>query len=443
MKVIEIKLEVLEWYHFCLMKNLSTYLFFVDGHLIDEYGFDFTETIPLNGSIVLGQDVSSMIDISMAPHFLAGQIANFELWFITFTQEALILRGVKPLPLADISSDGKHWDILGNIALNRLRICNERGTSIILNSIRLGFDEIFTWCQNLGMHHSYPRDKEEFQNNYVPLIRNLPENCQKKYNKHNQISVSLVYNYSSDSIYDLYSKNTVDFINKEKMYSPNSKTVGAKKLTVSSKGHWASRDFSTPICFVCDGFLKIPTFSMRGLCENNKVINFKAKKYKNSWLYFQGYYGEILFYDHPDWVLFHLPTRTRIASLMSEKLPFGKREWSVYIEYGVCNALFIDRELQTSSRKPRKLVFSSCSDDDEFTCGDGSCIPLRKRCSLNKDCEDGSDENDCTILYVYKKFSKFIPPPLNPFQIAADLVITKVGVCFSSIVILSGIILKD
>ena len=80
LKVIEIKLEVLEWYHFCLMKTTSTYLFFIDGNLTDEYEFNVEESIPLNGTMVLGQDVSNIKDITMAPHFLAGQIANFELW---------------------------------------------------------------------------------------------------------------------------------------------------------------------------------------------------------------------------------------------------------------------------------------------------------------------------------------------------------------------------
>lgn len=33
--------------------------------------------------------------------------------------------------------------------------------------------------------------------------------------------------------------------------------------------------------------------------------------------------------------------------------------------------------------------------DDQFTCKNSDCIPVRLRCNGNKDCRDGSDEFEC------------------------------------------------
>ena len=36
----------------------------------------------------------------------------------------------------------------------------------------------------------------------------------------------------------------------------------------------------------------------------------------------------------------------------------------------------------------------------EFTCGNGECIDLKKRCDARVDCQDGADEFKCQGNYV-------------------------------------------
>ena len=52
---------------------------------------------------------------------------------------------------------------------------------------------------------------------------------------------------------------------------------------------------------------------------------------------------------------------------------------------------------------------TSCS-GDEFTCSDGTCVPLNFRCDLKADCSDRSDEQNCRKVVFYSDYEKDLTP---------------------------------
>ena len=79
--------------------------------------------------------------------------------------------------------------------------------------------------------------------------------------------------------------------------------------------------------------------------------------------------------------------------------------------------------------KFESIFYSSCS-EDEFTCGNRICIDIKSRCDNINDCDDRSDEADCSRLKEDETYQKFIVPPPTDKQEKLEV---KVSVTLSKI----------
>ena len=61
--------------------------------------------------------------------------------------------------------------------------------------------------------------------------------------------------------------------------------------------------------------------------------------------------------------------------------------------------------------KPTELLITSCG-LGQFTCSDGTCINVTKKCDYEIDCDDETDEKNCDILIMPEnKLLSILPPP--------------------------------
>ena len=55
------------------------------------------------------------------------------------------------------------------------------------------------------------------------------------------------------------------------------------------------------------------------------------------------------------------------------------------------------------------MKLTGCA-DDQFTCNDGQCINIKARCDQIMNCQDESDEQECSLLDIKEGYNKVIPP---------------------------------
>ena len=182
----------------------------------------------------------------------------------------------------------------------------------------------------------------------------------------------------------------------------------------SKDGRGSKIKFKTEICSRTGSWWTVCRFDKKiavrlsGLCESSVVDNIftladPVKDTKDRYGTFIGMTNWKLEFDKEEknWKIHHkaFPQNTLIMKDSSRR-PFGKKLWSV--------GSYVCAQGETVSLQ---LQLSNCN-SDQFTCYDGTCINLARRCDKVPDCRDGSDEKLCRIVALdEKRYIKDDPPP--------------------------------
>ena len=201
---------------------------------------------------------------------------------------------------------------------------------------------------------------------------------------------------------------------------PNGGRKGNCVVMRKSDGKWGDTLCSERQCFACIRTQR-DFLILRGLCEKREdILRFYMMGYVNDMPFFKGFYKFMIYYSSDaTWLLRDTNTDVVLASFtpsQHSEYPLGRRQW-----------LVLSKICQYSVGSFINLGLSSCT-NHHFMCSDGSCVARAKRCSLQDDCVDGSDEENCSIVEFGKKYFNYRPPPSGTFgqPLAVDIMVNLV-----------------
>ena len=158
-------------------------------------------------------------------------------------------------------------------------------------------------------------------------------------------------------------------------------------------------------------YTRYPVVTLRGLCPQL----YKKRVVDSKFIPFQNRSSPVEFHwqglRHSTLRLNAIDKKWRLSSSMSQvsailidgpRLSFGLgfHEWEVSG----------DSWCKEGKSYKTLLKFTGCDQSREFTCDDGQCIKMEKRCNQMPNCRDRSDEKDCHMLLLEEGYNKNVPP---------------------------------
>ena len=101
------------------------------------------------------------------------------------------------------------------------------------------------------------------------------------------------------------------------------------------------------------------------------------------------------------WVSRKLPNSTATSQSRSDGYFLGRNLVDFSGSSDLC--------MEGRDTKEASIKLTACLEED-FTCDDGHCIPMERRCDQTPNCRDGSDEKSCRMLVRNDNYNKRVPP---------------------------------
>ncbi|XP_076050329.1 uncharacterized protein LOC143030934 [Oratosquilla oratoria] len=168
---------------------------------------------------------------------------------------------------------------------------------------------------------------------------------------------------------------------------------------------WGHHTCGQKFCGMCRIETRLQ-YRVRGLCSSSKIdTKFFASGYRNKKIQFMGFYTSTIYWNNSTWVLSSLDGALKdlygeMNMGIADDYPVGRHAWT--ISGDSCGRRDIKEQVN--------LLITTCPEGG-FTCDSGHCVHMTQRCDQNPDCQDESDEHDCSLVEFPQGYNKDLQPP--------------------------------
>ncbi|KAF2368337.1 Pentraxin-related [Trinorchestia longiramus] len=405
---------LLFWSAFCVVVDATAgrIAIFFNGDLEHEEKFLANTPVlsPKGGTVVLGQDQDVPGGLYDSSQSFCGEITDVQVYSYVLRDEEL-----KNITLCTSSIDQKatrgdviDWDsaqwTLGEDykEVPVRETCQVSPTQHVMFQELLQFNAAVNLCSAFGGRLSLPSNDQELKEVYKIANQSAaacaPSNGPLTWLDMTDRSYEGEWRRASDN-------SKVTYFN-WRFGQPNGDYI-ENCAVMREEGAWSdiSCAKSFQVCAMCE--LNVPVnLRFRGICDASLYDDlFVMDGLRNFKPYFRGYYRSEIYYDKRlgAWRLQNIESANTYAVMEQSKsvnYPIGRNNWK--FNHGFCGiALGYDVS----------LTLTQCKKNKEFTCDDGSCLPLEQVCDRRVQCPDNSDEMDCNLAIVPKGYKHSLPPP--------------------------------
>ncbi|XP_042875225.1 uncharacterized protein LOC122255321 [Penaeus japonicus] len=412
---VNLKVELHVWSSICVAVDLAGQKNEVvqDGNVMPEVigkslGLLHTRG---GGMLYIGQEQDRPGEGFTKTQSLAGSLVDFRLYetiLPTSTLENYTTCEpvqVSATPMIDFSNITNDFEI-SNVEIETLtdgHFCSDRKPYDILFPEERTFDEASHLCRILAADLKVPKnngDNTELNNLSLAHL----DTC-------GSVWLGIERNITGKYWYDSTTQKRISYVNfGHKVAFDDSEPCASFKRSQDtvSLGEWAARSCAMKFCAVCH-FEEMSFMKLRGLCERSLFDREYFLPNTNGTSVFSGAFYSVMTKHLPPenasasdfgfWQLSRLDEPGVKATLplrFPTHYPVGLNNWTVSND--VCEGGEVT------------LRMTSCK-EKQFSCNDGTCIPIHQRCNKEINCLDESDEIACEFLVFPSRYDDKSPPP--------------------------------
>ncbi|XP_042204130.1 uncharacterized protein LOC121853820 [Homarus americanus] len=372
------------------------YLYFVSGPV------EGTPGLPLNGTLIIGQEQDLLARGFDKYQVLHGDIAQLNVWDRALNASEVAGLATCHTPgLGNIfNMDTAKWEVIGNIQETLVDLqyfCSSDPFYIILPEER-SFHATQELCELLNTTMPVPQSHED-STSILQEITPFLNVCSAGSTWKVWLGIS---DELQEGVYiNVNTGRPITFHDFLPPYPFGGQLNNCVMLIVD--GTWVDNKCQLQRCGACY-FEREDFLYLRGLCFEEEIrAHFRMSGYFAGRPVLRGYFSMSVIWDSSQnlWLLYDTDKNsTLVTSEHSDTngYPLGIKTWVSAVP--LCDS---------PKGSQLELSFSSCS-NEHYMCNSGSCISHEKRCNLRYDCTDGSDENGCGAVKTGSGYQQHVPP---------------------------------